>query len=345
MSLRVGVIGTGAIGTDHIRRINQVIKGARVTAVMDINYQAAKDAAVAYDAEVFRQSGELCASSIVDAVIVASDGSAHAKHTLEAVFEGKPVLCEKPLAETAESCKEIVSAEVEKGKKLVQVGFMRRYDKGYRMLKEAIDSGKLGAPLMAHCTHRNMSLSPPYYTASFYTSGMHITTCAIHEIDVMRWLLDDEYTSAQVIFPRRTSHIPPDKGDIADPQVLILMTEKGIYIELEIFFNSMFGYDINCEIVCESGTASLPQPTSLDMRQDAKAYRMLETGWKERFIDAYDVELQDWVDSALRGEINGPTAWDGYIASVTSDACLRAQRSGQIEPIQFETRPALYRST
>ncbi|MGI6153970.1 MAG: Gfo/Idh/MocA family protein [Christensenellaceae bacterium] len=335
MSLRVGVLGTGAIGSDHARRISQVIRDAELAAVFDVYTEGAQKVADQFGAKRFDSAEELIASPDVDAIIVASIDKAHEKSVLDAIAAKKPVLCEKPLAETAAGCRRIVDAEIAAGKPLVQVGFMRRYDKGYRMLKEAIDSGEMGVPLMCHCTHRNYTLPDPNYTME-----MHITNCAIHEIDVMHWLVDDTYKSAQVIIPRQTKYV---KGNAVDPQVMILMTEKGIYIEVEILFNSNFAYDINCEVVCESGTASLPQPQSLDIRRDAKAYQNMETSWKNRFIEAYDIEMQDWVDSTLRGEVNGPTAWDGYIAAVTADACIKAQKSGLIEPISFGEMPAFYK--
>ncbi|MDI5787755.1 hypothetical protein PO124_02645 [Bacillus licheniformis] len=52
----------------------------------------------------------------------------------------------KPLATTAEGCMRIVNEEVKAGKRLVQVGFMRRYDSGYVQLKEAIDNRVIGEP-------------------------------------------------------------------------------------------------------------------------------------------------------------------------------------------------------
>ena len=75
---------------------------------------------------------------------------------LEAIKHGKYVFCEKPLAMDAAGCRRIVDAEVAYGKKLVQVGFMRRYDRGYIELKEAIESKQYGEALMMHCAHRNL---------------------------------------------------------------------------------------------------------------------------------------------------------------------------------------------
>ena len=81
------------------------------------------------------------------------------------------------------------------------------------------------------------------------------------------------------------------------------------------------------------------------LRSEAKKSTEILVDWKDRFIDSYDTELQDWIDSTLKGEVNGPTAWDGYVAAVTSDACLEAKKSGNIVPISLGERPNFYHKT
>ena len=104
---------------------------------------------------------DLIADGGVDAVLVTSWGLAHEEHVLAAIEAGKPVFCEKPLARTEEACRRIIEAEMAAGRRLVQVGFMRRYDAGYNALKAVLDAGEIGAPLLMHCAHRNPSV-PPY---------------------------------------------------------------------------------------------------------------------------------------------------------------------------------------
>ncbi|MFC8365634.1 Gfo/Idh/MocA family protein, partial [Streptomyces griseorubiginosus] len=142
MTVRVGVIGAGWIGQEHIRRLTHTVTGARVTAVTDIDTARAQDAAAPVGARVLPDGAALIACEEVDAVLVTSWGPTHAEHVLNAIAAGKPVFCEKPLATTAEDCLRIVEAEQAHGRRLIQVGFMRRYDTGYRQMKQVIDSGR-----------------------------------------------------------------------------------------------------------------------------------------------------------------------------------------------------------
>jgi len=333
--LRLGVIGTGAIGRDHIRRCTHALLGCTVVAVSDINLDQAADvvATQGLDAQIHSDGWALIEAADVQAVLVTSLGPSHEEYVLAAIASGKPVFCEKPLAVSADGCRRIVEAEIAHGKRLVQVGFMRPYDPGYQALKAAIDSGRIGAPLMLHCAHRNPSV------AAHYTTDMAITDTLIHELDVLRWLLADDYKSVQVVFPRQSANAQPY---LRDPQVVLIETLNGTRIDVEVFVNCQYGYDIQCEVVGESGTARLPEPPQVQLRSTAQVSSVILTDWKERFMAAYDLELQAFIDGVRAGTLTGPSAWDGYAAAVAADACIVAQRSGGVVSVGLPERPCFY---
>ncbi len=337
MTVRFGVIGCGAIGQEHIKRITNTLSGGTIVAVNDINEENAKKvvSTLGLDAKVYTDGHALVAAADVDAVLVTCWGPAHKEFVLSAVNAGKYVFCEKPLATTADDCLEIVEAEIKQGKHLVQVGFMRRFDAGYVALKQAIDAGQIGAPLMLHAAHRNPAVDDRY------TTDMAINDTMIHEIDVLHWLLDDEYASVQVVYPRKTKLA---SGHLADPQIVMVETKKGVRIDVEIFVNCKYGYDIKCEVVGEEGIAYLPEPATVQVRKDAVLQRPILMDWKDRFIAAYDVELQSFIDNINRGKaLTGPSSWDGYAAALTADICVKAQqKSGEILPITLKECPAFY---
>jgi myo-inositol 2-dehydrogenase/D-chiro-inositol 1-dehydrogenase len=333
MDFRIGVIGTGAIGEDHIRRLTNVITGTKVVALSDINLDRAKKIANQYNAKVYVTGEEVIAAPEVDAIVIASWDPTHAQYVIAAIKAGKFVLCEKPLATSAEDCKKIVEAEIAEGRQLVQVGFMRRFDRGYRQIKSAIENGKIGEPLLLHCVHRNRIPGPKH------TTEMSIKNSVIHEIDVLRWLLGEEYKTAQVLIPK-SSRLAAE--GLHDPQIVLLETQSGVRIDVESFVNCQYGYDVQCEVVGETGTVRLPDPANILMRsQGAFSYEIF-SDWSDRFIEAYDIEFQQWIDGVKRGMVTGPTAWDGYAACITADACTEAREKGTIVPIRMPECPPFY---
>ncbi len=337
MTVRVGVVGVGNIGQDHIRRLSRTLSGARVVALSDID--AARAETVVHGvpgARVFRTGQDLICDDDVDAVVVSSSGPTHEEFVLAAIRQGKPVFSEKPLAPTKEACLRIVNAEVDRGRRLVQVGFMRRYDVGYRSMKNTLAEGAVGTPLMVHCAHRN----PSAPTLGF-TSDMLITDAAIHEIDLVRWLLGQEIAAAvAVLKPRRTTRASPD---LLDPQIVILETVEGVIVDVEVFVNCSYGYDIRCEVVGESGSVSLGDGGEVVIRRGGRCSSRVPGDWRERFVRAYDAELQEWIDSVATGEARGPSAWDGYAATAVADSCLETLMAERRTPVQLEDRPDLYR--
>ncbi|MFE7275310.1 Gfo/Idh/MocA family protein [Streptomyces sp. NPDC057623] len=334
MTVRVGVIGAGWIGQEHIRRLTEVVTGAEVTAVTDIDAARAEEAASRVGARAVANGAELIAAADVDAVLVTSWGPTHAEHVLNAVVAGRPVFCEKPLATTAGDCLKIVEAETAHGRRLVQVGFMRRYDVGYRRMKQVIDSGRIGEPLIVHCAHRNPAVPESY------TSSMAALDTAVHEVDVLRWLLDDEIVSTQVVTPRATSK---RFAHLRDPQIMLFETAKGVRIDLEVFVNCQYGYDIQCEAVGEEGLVRLPDPASVGLRSAGQHSTEVLTDWVGRFADAFDTEFREWIAGIAAGiEPTGPSAWDGYAATVITAATVEALESGRVIATDLEPRPAFY---
>lgn len=334
MTIRVGIIGTGLIGEDHGRKLVNVINGSTVSAVSDVNRPRAEEVALALDgARVFDDPHALITSDDVDAVLVTSIGPTHAEFVLACIAAGKPVMCEKPLAPTVPECEEILRAEVAHGKRLVIVGYMRRYDPGYQRVKEAQAAGRIGDPLVLHNVHRNATVGEAY------TSFMTMTDSMIHEVDVTRWLLGEEIVAVQVVPPKRTPLAFPH---LQDPQFAIFTTESGILSTVEFFANCQYGYDVRCELVGSLGTASMVNPAVASVIADGTLAERIPADWRERFGAAYTTELQAWISGLLRGEIVGPSAWEGYAATKVVEVGVEAVRTGARTEIEYIAKPALY---
>ena len=245
------------------------------------------------------------------------------------------MFCEKPLAPKADACKRIVEAERKAGKKLVQVGFMRRYDEGYKQLKAAVDSGKYGEALLLHCAYRNPSVPDDW------NNSMAVENSMVHEIDVLRWLLGEDYATAEVRYGKSTNN---GSKDLHDPQIMILTTKSGVRIDVESFVNNKNDYDIKCEIVCDGAVLNMPKPNYISVNANATTGQAMYTDCFQRFADAYNAEIQTWINASKAGYVDGPTAWDGYCCQVAAAAASKARETQTIQPVVYDEMPDFYKA-
>ncbi|MGA4845056.1 Gfo/Idh/MocA family oxidoreductase [Streptomyces sp. G5(2025)] len=330
--LGVAVLGAGRMGADHVRRLGETVGGARVVAVADPDTARAEAAVAGREGvAVYGETLAALGAPGVEAVLVASPDAAHEEALLAACARGLPVFCEKPLDPAA--ALGVVEAEARLGRRLIQVGFMRRYDAEYAALKALLDSGDLGRPLLLRCVHRNVS-SPPHFTSS-----MLISSSMSHEIDAARWLLGREITAVTVVRPTPSRDAP---AGLLDPQLVLLETAGGAVVDVEVFVNCGFGYEVRCEAVCERGSARIGDARAMVVRAAGRAHEDVAQDYVVRFADAYDREVRAWVAAARGGGAVGPSAWDGYAAAAVAEAGVASLRAGGRVTVDLAGRPALY---
>jgi myo-inositol 2-dehydrogenase/D-chiro-inositol 1-dehydrogenase len=335
-NLRIAVVGAGMMGADHVRRITAKISNADVVAVVEPDpSRAAAAAALAPGAITAASFEEALDATAIDAVIIATPGFLHEPILVTALERGLAVLCEKPLTTSAADSLRIVELEQEKSDHpLIQVGFMRRFDQGYKDLRALRESGDQGALLALHHAHRNPTTPPNY------SEEMLILDSVVHEIDIIPFLTGEKIVSVEVKKPRKNSLAP---ADLPEPQFVLFTTESGIMAIVEINVNIQFGYQVTTDAVFESGVATIGRETSMGIVAAGQSSQAVTPSFKERFAAAYDEEVQRWVDAARLGGIDGPSAWDGYTASVVGEAGVRAQQSGALEQITYAIeKPSFY---
>ncbi len=326
MSLRVGIIGAGIMGADHALTLHRSIAGATVEVLADVDPARAKAAAdAAGGARTLDDANALIDDDAVDAVIIASHDSTHAALATACVRAGKPVLCEKPLAPTLSECRQVVDAEqsaIGSGNPLISLGFMRRFDPGYVAMKAAITAGDIGRTVLVHSVGRGVSSGPGT------TSESSVTNSAIHDLDIVPWLLDSPVTEVSWHGTRSTSLA----DGFADPQFILLRTADGVLSTVEVLLNARYGYDIRCEVVGETGTLELNEPARLRRSAGLVNGTGYAADWRPRFADAYRLELQAWVNGIRSGGAADTTAMatarDGLQAGAVADAVITSMHEG-----------------
>ncbi len=329
----IGIIGTGKQGADHARRIASLGDKARLVTVHDLDGDAARAVADECGAQVAGSDQSLIEDPAVDAVIIASLTGTHVPLVLACIEARKPVLTEKPLGITVASCELVLDAEIAAGRRYATVGFMRRFDPEYRRLKDTVDAGTIGTPLVIHCIHRNPSVPATHHTRQT------LTDTVVHEIDVARWLLGEEIVSVALEKPR---HRPSVSHQLADPVLVRLEARHGARVDVEVFANAGYGYDVRCEVLGEKGYVSMGAGPHALVTTDTAAEQGLPPDWLTRFRPAYDAEISHWVDD-IGGSEPSPSSWDGYAATVVAEALVRALQTGHREAVSVGPRPELYR--
>ena len=323
MSVGVGVIGTGVMGSEHARLLRCEAPGARLAGVFDAD--AARAQAAAAGAAVFSDPRSLIASDSIEAVIIASPDATHAELTLACLEARKPILCEKPLAASAAEALRVVQAEVALKRRLIQVGYMRRFDPGYQEIKRIKDEGGVGAVALLHNVHRNAR------APEWFTGPMAVTNSFVHEIDISRWLTGSEMVSAHVA-----------SGPGGDPLMVTMRTDRDEIVSTEVYMNANYGYHVHAELVGREGTIALA-PSSLTLRNKDRAGGLsYPDNWVPRFADAYRRQLADWIGAVRTGTPVGASAWDGYVASAIAEQIAAALAEGRAATLNYPPRPPLY---
>lgn len=334
MTLRLAIIGAGIMGSDHARIFANEVPGVSLQVISDADAARARKAADAHGAaHAVTDAMAAINDSAVDAVVIAAPDPFHAPLTLACIAAGKPVLCEKPLSQDEGECRAVLDAEQKRGKRLVQVGFMRRFDPAYIEIKEALSSGALGKALVLHCFHRNVAAA---YDAR---PEMAIANSAPHEYDIARWLLGSEVTAVSVFRPGGAS------APATVPVQMVLETDGAQLVNIEVNINAGYGYDVRGELVGEKGSISLRSALATERNLNLRNETVYPADWRPRFAEAYRQQNLAWVKSIMSGiPTDGASAWDGYCSTRIALAGVEALHRQARVLVSDMARPKFYGS-
>lgn len=334
--LRIAVVGAGLMGADHIVRINSRIVDAVVSAVIEPDQTRAEAAlANASGATWFESLEAAIVADAMDAVLIATPGQFHEAAIEICLAAGLPILCEKPLTPDAESAARVLKLELATGKQLLQIGFMRRFDQGYLELRKLIASKNQGELLGLHCVHRNPSVPETYH------NEMLVFDSLVHELDIVRFLTNSPITSVEIKHLKRNS-LTPEK--LVEPILALLETADGNLATVELNVSVQFGYQVRTEAVFEKGVAEIGRTQGLITAFDGNISTKEHDSFRTRFAAAYDSQIQSWVNATKLGKIDGPSAWDGYLAAAAVEAGLEALRTGHKVQVKYQAMPTEYKS-
>lgn len=332
--VRVGVVGTGGMGERHVRNLTNEVAAAQVVALMDVDTARVQQVAAECGAtHTFSDAAALIRHPDVEAVLIAAPDRFHATLTRACIDAGKPVLCEKPLALSANEARQLVDAEVAGGRRLVQVGLMREYDPAHLRVRQAMASGALGKALAFYGSHINGGM------LSWRTVEDVVTNSAVHDLHSARWMMGDEIVRVNA------SHVPysADRPDTARLMLIQLSYRSGAVGLIECNMEAGYGYEVDVKMTGESGTAQTASLRSAVVSRQNQRGQWVEEDWLQRFDTAYVAEVRAWVRSVQLGAATGPSAWDGYVSMLLADACIASAKSGQPVDVEIPAMAEIYR--
>lgn len=337
--VRIAMIGTGRIGRSHARTLAFHTPGAELVVIADANEDSARSAAD--ECRVCRwttDTDSVMADPGIDAVVIASSTSTHSPLIIQAAEAKKDIFTEKPIALDLEATDAALEAVETAGVRL-QVGFQRRYDKGYKRAKEMIASGQLGRIEYIRDAMRDPEPAPESYIA---TCGGLYRDMTIHNFDNVRHLMGDE---VEEVFAVGTVLVDPmfARYDDIDTSVITLKFRNGGLATIDNSRRAGFGYDCRTEIFGSDGAVWV------GYTRDTPILHLTPQGVKsdhvfwflERFGDAYEEELKDFVASILEGRPSSVTGKDGRAALALAYACEASRKERAFVPLSRFARGAI----
>ncbi len=215
--LKIGIIGCGGIANGkHMPSLSK-IPGVEMVAFCDLVIERAEKAAKEYgtpDAKVYTDYKELLKDETIDIVHVLTPNREHADITIDSLYAGKHVMCEKPMAKTAADAQRMVDAAKATGKKLT-IGYQHRHKPQSRYTKDYIATGAVGDIYYANClaTRRRGTPNWGVFLDAEAQGGGPIIDIATHSLDLTLYLMNN-YEPSVVLGKTHKKLEHPEAGNI-----------------------------------------------------------------------------------------------------------------------------------
>jgi len=331
--LNVGVIGLGRLGKVYAEHLAFRVPNANLIAVADKQDSLAESFAKEHNLPKWYMSHEeLLNDSEIDAVAVISPTSTHKDVVIDAAKSGKAIFCEKPISLAIADAEEMLDTVAKEGS-FLQLGFQRRFDRGYIEAKKKMDEGVIGTPVLLKSTSRD-PFRPSLEFADPKHSGGLITDMGIHDFDVAR-LFMGEVKSVYSIGGTLAYPEMKEIGDI-DNAVINMYFESGALGVVDISRNAVYGYDIRAELLGTKGTLKigyLRETPLLVLTKEGVTHDVVPH-FMERFGDAYLAQIQNFIDNVINGKEPGVTGNDGIKALQISLAATQSYKENR--PIELK---------
>ncbi len=329
--LGIAIIGSGRAGMIHARSFAAGVEGARLVAMVD-PVAAAREAALQ---ELGIEKGyadyrQALADPAVHAVVVVTPTAYHKEIVVAAAEAGKHVLCEKPMAMTAQECSLMIAA-CERARVKLQIGFMRRYHRDFVAGKEALDSGAIGEAVLVKSLTRGPSVPQPWMYDIAKSNGP-LAEVNSHDIDTLRWFAGDDFAEVYAIGGNyRSPEARAQHPEFYDNVAMTIRFTRGAQGMIDGAQGVGYAYDARTEVVGTRGVllvGALERSSVIVCGSDSRIVTPAVKSWRDLFADAYREEDRAFVRCILEDRPPSPSGRDGLEAVKAVNAGNRSIASG-----------------
>lgn len=329
--LRVGIVGVGTMGSVHSDAYRQMPDVAKV-GVYDIDPERAHAFAREQGwATVYTSFEEMVAA--VDFVDVCTPTPTHAEYVLAALYGGRDVVSEKPMARTLADCGRLINAAHETGRTLMPAQVLRFFPE-YSSVTRIVRSGEIGNPATIR-TRRGGAF--PHGTNNWYAdfaqSGGVTLDMIIHDFDWLRWT----FGPVESVYAKAASLDPANAAEPRDYSLVTLKFVSGAVAQVEGTWAEPSGFSVSLEVTGDNGMIQFDSTESVPLRVNRRQTNTHTGGVvvpeSPTSTNPYYLELRHFVDCLKAGTRPSITPEDGYYAVEIALAALESARTGKPVPI------------
>lgn len=334
----VGIIGAGKIGKLHIN--NLVTTGeANIRAISDVYIDQMSDWVNTLDVKYTTKNYmEIVNDPDIDAILVCTPTKLHSEIVIAAAEKKKHIFCEKPISFNLEDSLKVLDA-VKKAGVIMQVGFVRRFDRNFRQVHEIVKSGKIGTPHIIHIFSRDPEPAPRKYVR--HSGGMPFDM-TIHDFDMIRYLTQFE---VEEVYAQGSVLIDPffEECNDVDTAVFTLRFTNGAIGVVDNSRRAEYGYDQRVEVFGSKGSVSIKNDTNHTVEVITKDGTLSDKPkwfYLERYNDAFKEELRSFLNCVTTGTEPTVSAYDGLQAELLAHAAtisLQEKRPVKIQEVLKQT--------
>jgi myo-inositol 2-dehydrogenase / D-chiro-inositol 1-dehydrogenase len=322
--VRIGLIGTGRIGSSHAEVIARRVPDARLVAVADPRPGVADQLADRLSCQAVTPE-QLIDADEVEAVVITASSTAHADLVVASAGAGKSVFCEKPMAMTLADADRAIEAATAADVPL-QVGFNRRFSYDFAAAHDVVASGGVGTPHLLRSLTRDPGLADPGSVPPWTI----FTQTLIHDFDTLLWL--NPGAEAVSVHATADALVAPDYKDagLLDTAVVVVTFDNGAIAVADASFSAAYGYDVRAEVFGSAGMVTVDGGARTSMVHSSRTGRAVDTvrGDVELFLDAYTAEFAEFADAVRDRRQPAVTGHDARRALAIALACIESVRRG-----------------